>query len=127
MPDYTRKTLVLVATTEDLLNKLRDALSDTNVALLHVQNETEAINLLERLRSEITLAIIQLELPGTWDLVGQLTRPPRKPLKVIATTSQYPAKVLAKVSEIVDVAVPAAIPPEEWRKTVETVLVSIDV
>jgi hypothetical protein len=111
-----------VAATEDLLNKLRSALSDTNVALLHVQNETEAINLLERLRSEINVAIIELELPGIWDLVGQLTRPPRKPIKVIATASRFPDVVLTNVRDIVDAAVPAAISNDEWRKTVESVL-----
>jgi len=121
-----RKTiLVLVAAKEDLRTKLTEALADTNLALLHAETQQEAIALLERLRSDIDLAIIQLELAelGAWDLIEQLTRPSRKPLKIIATTSVYPEKVSGRVRELgVDAVVQEAMPPDEWRKTVEAIL-----
>ena len=117
--------IVLVAAKEDVLNNIRDALAETNLALLHVSTKQEAIALLERLKSEIDLAIIELELPdlGGWDLIRQLTWPLQKPMKIIATTSVYKDQLFEKVKELgVDEVVPAAIPPEAWRKTVETVL-----
>ena len=121
-----RKTiLVLVAAKENLLNKLTEALTDTNLALLHAETQQEAIALVEALRSDIDLAIIQLEHPdlGARDLIEQLNRPSRKPLKIIATTSVYPGAVSGKVKELgVDAVVPEAMAPDEWRKTVEAML-----
>jgi DNA-binding NarL/FixJ family response regulator len=113
--------IVLVAAREELVNKLRDVLAGA-VGLLHAETHLEAITLLERLRTEISLAIVQLEHSNGWDLIGELTRPP-KFLKIIATTSVYPAHVLEKVKNLgVDAVVPETVQPEEWRKMVETVL-----
>ena len=58
MRDGEKAPVVLVAANQDFLNDLRDALVDTNLALLHAQTKTEAITLLERLTSEIHLAIV---------------------------------------------------------------------
>jgi CheY-like chemotaxis protein len=117
--------IVLVAGEEDLLNNIRDALSETNLALLHAQTKAEALALLERLRSEINLAIVELEMAdfGGWDLIRRLTYLPNKPLKIIATTSRYPETFFPKIKETgVDAVVEKAIPTEAWRRTVETVL-----
>jgi len=123
MRDGENVAMVLVAGNEDFLNKLRDALANTNVALLHAETQRDAITLLERLRSEIRLAIVQLEQSNGWGLIGALTRHPKKPVKIIATTAVYPAPVLGKLIDLgVDAAVPEGIPPDEWRKTVEAVL-----
>lgn len=118
--------IVLVAARVDLLNDIREALANTNVALLQAETKQEAIALLERLKSQIDLAIVEIELPefGAWDLIRQLTRRPRKPVKVIATTSTFPEPYFKKIKELgVDEVVQAAIPPEAWRKTVEALLV----
>jgi len=123
MRDSEKVPVVLVAANQDFLNDLRDALVDTNLALLHAQTKTEAITLLERLTSEIHLAIVELELPdfGAWDLIRKLTF--EKPLKIIATTSTYPEQHFERIKGLgVDAVVPTAIPPEEWVKTVEAVL-----
>jgi DNA-binding NarL/FixJ family response regulator len=113
--------IVLVAAREELVDKLRDALADT-VGLLYAETHQDAITLLERLRSEISIAIVQLEHSNGWGLIGELTRPP-KFLKIIATTSVYPTHVLENVKNLgVDAVVPEKIPAEEWRQTVETVL-----
>ena len=63
--------------------------SGRNYALLHARSGQEAIALLERLKSKIELAIIDLDLPDSsgWDLIGRLTLHERKPLKIIAITS----------------------------------------
>ena len=116
---------VLVAAKEDLLNNLNDALADTNFVLLHASTKREAIVLLQRRRSEINLAIVELELPdfGGWDLIRRLTFRPRKSVKVIATTSAYPEQYFERIKEIgVDAVVPKAIPQEAWRQTVEAML-----
>ncbi len=117
--------IVLVAAKEELLNDLIDALADSNVALLHASTKQEAIALLERLKSEINIAIVELELPdfGGWDLIRQLTFLPNKPLKIIATTSVYPEPFFEKIKQIgVDAVVSKTMPPEGWVKTVEAVL-----
>jgi len=117
--------IVLVAAKEDVLNNIRDALAETNLALLHATTKEEAIALLERLRSGIDIAIVELELPnlGGWELIRQLTWRPQKPVKIIATTSVYRERFFEKVKELgVDEVVRAAIPAEAWRRTVETVL-----
>jgi CheY-like chemotaxis protein len=127
MHDGEKARIVLVAATEDLLDNLRDALADTDLALLHARTQYEAIALLERLNSKIDLAIVDLELPGLggWDLIRQLTWHPQKPLRIIATTSVYWIPSFGKARELgVDAVVRAARPPEAWRKTVETVLVN---
>ncbi len=123
MLDSETATMVLVPGKEDFLNKLRDALANTNIALLHAETHRDAINLLERLRSEISLAIIELEHSQGWDLIAALRRNSPKPVKLIATTRLYPAPILRKLIDIgVDAAVPVGLPGEEWRKTVEAVL-----
>jgi DNA-binding response OmpR family regulator len=127
MRNGEKSRIILVAAKEDLHNNLRDALKETDLALLHAQNQREAIVLLERLRTEIDLAIIELELPdsGGWELIGKLRRHSDNPVKIIATTSRYPGPVLTKVIDLgVDAIVQEATSPEEWRKTVETVLYS---
>ena len=97
--------IVLVAAREELLNNLKNALEDT-VGLLHAETPRDAITLLERLRTEISLAVVQLEHSNGWDLIADLTRSP-KYLKIIATTALYPAPVLEKVKALgVDAVVP---------------------
>ena len=109
----------------DLHSNLRDALAETNLALLHASTKEEAIALLKRLKSQIDLAIIELELPEFcgWDLIRQLTLLPNKPVKLIATTSLYPEPFFPKIKEIgVDAVVPKAMPAEAWLQMVEQVL-----
>jgi CheY-like chemotaxis protein len=118
--------LVLVAAKEDVLNNLRDALANTNLALLHAQTKHEAVALLAEPESKIDLAIIDLELPdlGGWDLIEQITWLPQKSVKIIATTSSVCSEpFLGKAMELgVYAIVPAGLPPVGWRKTVEEVL-----
>jgi CheY-like chemotaxis protein len=120
-----KAAIVLVAAKEDLLNNLRDALADTKLALLHARSKQAAIALLERLKSEIDLAIIELELPDSegWELIRRLTCPTPKPFKIIAATSTDLEPILEKAKELgVEALVPKTIPQEAWRKTVEAVL-----
>ena len=117
---------VLVAAKEDVLNNLRNALANTNLALLHAQTKHEAVALLAEPESKIDLAIIDLELPdlGGWDLIEQITWLPQKSVKIIATTSSVCLEpFLGKVTELgVNAVVRADLPPGAWRKTVEEVL-----
>jgi len=126
MRESEKGPVVLVAAKEDLLNDLKDALSNTNFLLLHAPTKQEAIALLERLRTEISIAVVELEMPdsGGWDLIRRLTFLPDKPVKIIATTSLYPEHFFGKIREIgVDAVVAKAIPPEAWLQTVQTVFV----
>jgi CheY-like chemotaxis protein len=118
-------TILIADHHEDVLNILREQLAATNYILLHARSGEEAIALLERLKSKIELAIIDLELPeqSGWDLISRLTLHDRKPVKIIATTSIYPEPVLEKMKEIgVDAVVRKPIPNEEWRTTLEIVM-----
>ena len=118
-------TILIADHDEDVFNVLKEQLAETDYALLHAKNGEEAIALLERLKSKIELAIIDLELPeqSGWDLISRLTLHDRKPVKIIATTSIYPEPVLEKMKEIgVDAVVRKPIPNEEWRTTLEIVM-----
>src|SRR6266852_2035548 len=82
---------ILVADTNDaFLDILREELVTTDYAVLHAKDGQEAIDYLELLKSEIDLAIIELELPVVsglyviWRLVG---RNQPKPTRIIATTA----------------------------------------
>src|ERR1700730_16777818 len=122
MSEGENAPIVLVAGKEDFLNKLKHALADTHVALLHAETHRDAVRLLERLRTEIDLAIIELENSNGWELIGDLTRHPIA-LRIIATTSVYPDSVLKNARSLgVDAVLPETTAPEEWRKTVEAVL-----
>jgi CheY-like chemotaxis protein len=118
-------TILIADHHEDVLNILKEQLGETDYALLHARNGAEAIALLERLKSQIELAIIDLELPdfGGWDLIGRLTHHKRKPIKIIATSSIHTQAVLEKIKEMgVDAVVRKPIPSEDWRTTLETVI-----
>ena len=125
MHDGEKAAVVLVAANKEFLNDLRDALANTNFLLLHASTKQEANAVLERVKSDIDIAIVELELPdfGGWDLIRQLTLLPNRPVKLIATTSMFPEPFFGKIKEIgVDAVVAKAIPPEAWLKTVEAVL-----
>jgi CheY-like chemotaxis protein len=121
---------ILVADRSDgFVDSLKAALAATNYPLLHAKNGEEAVYLLELLKSEIKLAIIELDLPllSGLDLIWRLVkRKQPKPLKIIATTSTAVLNgpllenVVKKLG--VDAVVRKPIPPQKWRKTVEAVL-----
>ena len=125
MPEREKAPIVLVAASQDTLRSIRDALTDTNLALLHAKTKDEAIAVLKRLKFKIDLAIVELEFSNfdSWDLIRRLKGLSENPVKIIATTSMYPEPFFGKIKATgVDAVVPIAIPPEKWRKTVEAVL-----
>jgi len=125
MPEREKAPIVLVAASQDTLRSIRDALTDTNLALLHAKTKDEAIAVLKRLKFKIDLAIVELEFSNfdSWDLIRRLKGLSENPVKIIATTSMYPEPFFGKIKAIgVDAVVPIAITPEKWRKTVEAVL-----
>ena len=125
-----RNQFILVADRSDgFVDSLKEALAATNYPLLHAKNGEEALYLLELLKSEIRLAIIELDLPlmSGLDLIWNLVkRKQSKHLKIIATTSTAVLNgplLEDVVKELgVDAVVRKPIPPQKWRKTVEAVL-----
>jgi CheY-like chemotaxis protein len=117
--------IVLIAAKEELVSTISDALANAKLELLFAQTKHEVIALLQGLKGQIDLAIVQIELEnvGNWDLITELTRIPRKVEKVIATTSLYPERTLRRLKGLgVDITLPKGTPPKKWRKTVEAVL-----
>jgi CheY-like chemotaxis protein len=127
--ENVRNEFILVADRSDgFVDSLKEALAATNYPLLHAKNGEEVVYLLELLKSEIKLAIIELELPllSGLDLIWRLVkRKQPKPLKIIATTSTalLNGPLLENVvKELgVDAVVRKPIPQQKWRKTVEAV------
>ena len=120
-----RSPIVLVVAKEEVLRRIRDALADTNLALLCTQSRREAIAILERLKCVVDVAIVELDLPDFdgWDLIRRITFIPEKFVRIIATTSAYPEQHFERIKGLgVDAVVPTTISPGEWRKTVEAVL-----
>jgi CheY-like chemotaxis protein len=83
-------TILIADRHEDVVNIVKEQLAD--YILLHATSGKEAIAFLDRLKSKIELAIIDLEVPdiGGWDLIGHLTLHKRKPTKIIATNVDLP-------------------------------------
>lgn len=102
---YRKKTrTVLVAGNGHCRSRLTDAVADTDLELLHASTKQEAIELIELLRSEIAVAIIELEL-------------------ISATTSTYPELFSPKVQAFgIDAVVQTVMPAVGWVRTIEALL-----
>src|SRR3954468_23936512 len=92
MREQQRATgIILVADSSDdrLDTSLKEALAPTDYALLDVHNAPEAIAILELLKSDIELAIIEEHFSAVngFDLIGRLVgRDQPKPVRIIMTT-----------------------------------------
>jgi DNA-binding NarL/FixJ family response regulator len=122
-----RTNLILVADGRDeFLANLREQLTATQYALLHAKDGQEAIDYLEMLKSEIVLAIIQLDLPGVsgLDVIWLLAR--RKQLsgtKVIATSRGNTPLLEHVVRELgVAAVVQNPAPVQAWPQIIEAVM-----
>jgi CheY-like chemotaxis protein len=122
-----KNRFILVADTSDaFLDILKTELATTDFALLHAKDGQEAIDYLELLKSEIDLAIIELELPvvSGLDVIWQLVRRKQpKPTKIIAT-STVDVPILKQVVKQLGVAavIQRPKPGQGWRKLIEAVL-----
>jgi DNA-binding response OmpR family regulator len=122
-----KSRFILVADTSDaFLDILKNELATTDFALLHAKNGQEAIDYLELLKSEIELAIIELELPvvSGLDVIVELARRKQtKPTKIIATSAvdvPVPKQVVKQLGVAAVVQRPK--PGQGWRKIIEAVL-----
>jgi len=122
-----KSRFILVADTSDaFLDILKSELATTEFALLHAKTGQEAIDYLELLKSEIDLAIIELELPvvSGLDVIWRLLRQEQpKPTKIIATSAVEVPLLKHVVQELgVAAVVQTPMPVQGWRKTIEGVL-----
>src|SRR5947208_9560804 len=83
--------IILIADSSDgcLDSSLNEALASTDYALFHVQNAPEAIAILELLKSDIELAIVEEHFSAVngFDLIGRLVvRDQPNPVRIIMTT-----------------------------------------
>jgi len=97
--------------------------------VLHAKDGEEAAYYLELLKSEIKLAIIDINLPvlSGLDLIWRLVKRKKpEPLKIIATTSTavIHGPLLEKVVNEFGVSAMVRKPmaPQMWRKTIQAVL-----
>jgi CheY-like chemotaxis protein len=121
--------IILIADRSDaFVDTVKDALADTPYAVLHAKNGEEAAYFINLLKSEIKLAIIELDLPilSGLDLIWIIVKEKRPiPFKIIATTSSATTdgrlleEVVRKLG--VDAVARRPIPKQEWRKTIEAV------
>ncbi|MFN7999314.1 MAG: response regulator [Bryobacteraceae bacterium] len=111
------------------LTVTEEMLTGAGYRVLLAPDGNRAVRLLEQLRNEIDLAIIDLSLPGIngFELIGALSRRPNS-IKVIATTGVYnkfqleSATVLGAHAAIRKPAVAKAIPRQEWLDTVQQLI-----
>ena len=119
-----KNRFILVADTSDaFLDILKNELAATDFALLHAKDGQEAIDYLELLKSEIDLAIIELELPvvSGLDVIGKLAkRKQAKPTKIIAVSAvdvPVPKQIVKKLGIAAVVQSPKQ--RHGWRKIIE--------
>jgi CheY-like chemotaxis protein len=94
-----RNRFILVADTSDaLLQNLRDEMASTH-AFLYAKDGQEAIDYLDLLKSEIDLAIIELELPvvSGLDVIWRLLRQEQRKIPKIIATSPVDVPLLKHV------------------------------
>jgi CheY-like chemotaxis protein len=116
--DIFNPAIILIAdSSEALFNSLQDALETTDYACVYARNGEEAIRLHDLLKSEIDLAIIELELPasGGFEVIEQFTQRGPKPRKIVATSSIFPPSFLEHVRRLgVDAAVRKPTTTQAW-------------
>ena len=118
MDNISNPAIILIAdSSEALFDSLRDALATTDYAFVYARNGEEALRLHELLKSEIELAIIELELPAQsgFEVIDQFTRRGPRPRKIIATSSIFPQSLLEDVRRLgVDAVVRKPIALQAW-------------
>src|SRR5216683_7962449 len=118
MDNISNPAIILIAdSSETFFSSLRDALETTDCAFVYARNGEEAIRLHDLLKSEIDLAIIELELPasGGFEVIERFTQRGPKPRKIIATSSIFPQSFLEHVKSLgVDAVVRKPITLQAW-------------
>jgi CheY-like chemotaxis protein len=118
MDNISNPPIILIAdsSSEALLDSLQDAVATTDYAFVYARNGEEAIRLHDLLKSEIELAIIELELPAqsAFEVIEQFTRRGPKPRKIIATSSVFPQSFEHVRRLGVDAVVRKPITLQEW-------------
>src|SRR5260370_22590398 len=118
MDNISSPAIVLIAdSSETFFRSLHDALETTDYAFVYDRYGEEAIRLHDLLKSQIDLAIIELELPdsGGFEVIERFTQRGPKPRKIIATSSIFPQSFLEHVRSLgVDAVVRKPITLQAW-------------
>ena len=120
-----RGIVLLADGSQAILDSLKKAFAKTDYALLHARTGKQAITLLERLKADIDLAIIDLDFEDVngLEVVGLLTAPGRKPSKIIVSTSRHHEPQLKQVKHLgIHAIMPRPLAPEELVETIRTLL-----
>src|SRR5260370_9512279 len=118
MDNISSTAIILIAdSSETFFSSLHDAVETTDYAFVYARNGEEALRLHDLLKSEIDLAIIELELPvsGGFEVIERFTQRGPKPRKIIATSSIFPQSFLEHVRHLgVDAVVRKPITLQPW-------------
>ena len=122
-----KNRFILVADTSHTLPQiLKQELALTEYALLHAKNGQEAIDYLDLLRTQIAVAVIDLELPGVsgLDVIWRLARQKQPTSTRIIATTAIEVPLLKDVVKNfgVDVLVQTPVPVQDWRTIINSVL-----
>lgn len=123
------RTILVVDDDAGFMAVTERMLADAGYRVLKATDGKLAVRMLEQLRDEIDLAIVDLALPGIngFELIGALKRRPN-PVKVIATTSVFgdlqleSATALGANAAIRKPAIPKALSKQEWLGTIEQLI-----
>jgi DNA-binding NarL/FixJ family response regulator len=122
-----KNRFILVADTSHPLPQILKQELATEYALLHAKDGQEAIDYLDILRTEIGLAIIDLELPvvSGLDVIWRLARQrPSKSTRIIATTAIEVPLLKDVVKDLgVEMLIQTPIPVQEWHRLINSVLI----
>jgi DNA-binding NarL/FixJ family response regulator len=123
---WTARTILLVEREDQVLEILRTALESRDYVILQAKTGDAALALLSRLKADIDLAIIDLDLPNDDGLAISLltTFGRRKPTtKFIVKTSRHDKPFLEHVYHFgIDAIVLKPISEEQFIKTVQATL-----
>jgi CheY-like chemotaxis protein len=123
------RTILLIDDDPGFVIETEKMLADAGYRVVHASDGTRAVRLLEELRSDVDLAIIDLALPGVngFELIGALARRPNS-VKIIATTGIFSdlqlesATALGAHAALRKPRLPKAIPRQQWLTTIQQLI-----
>jgi len=123
------RTVLVIDDDPSFLAETEKMLVNAGYRVLQAPDGTRAARVLEQMRGDIDLAIVDLSLPGIngFELIGALSRRPNS-VKVIATTGVYQtlqlesATALGAHAAIRKPPTADALPRQQWLDTIERLI-----
>jgi CheY-like chemotaxis protein len=123
------RTILLIDDDAEFRREIEKMLVGASYRVIQAPDGIRAIRLIEEMRDEIDLAIVDLALPGLngFELIGALSRRPNS-VKILATTTVFNDSVLDSTTALGAHAtmrkprVAKGLPHDQWLNTIQQLI-----